>query len=390
MKIKFSIKAAVLALSTIAALSSMSPASYAFPYQPELPVPETLFHAGRRDNLESDIRAGQLSADVWKNSIFGATNYDLPDYRKGLYGGETVASVNLYFLEQLFEGSEPWIMMIHLPRECRTNQATFFPDGFKMQINSDGSSNPFALWFRDHGEKYKDVKDFCIKDGAWQEGSPYSVKDASPGDHEIDVKCEPALNEFISRRENRVIFDEYNYLPAWYIRDPSCVARIDGTADQLFGALAANVGSPLYQFVENLFGPDSEKSTPVLGSTFFVLKVLAESSRLTPTAKPWLLKVQTDLAGYIPDYSPPEKPKLLSVDDNYYILSRAFGSAARAIADGSVGTFQANLKSWLSKATQEIGAACHGGKGGHVPKDRYQGCVATHATLSAELLAVLK
>lgn len=377
------------ALVATAALLLASPRAYAH-HGVELPVPETLFHAGTRTNLEANIRNGQIAHDVWTNFIFGATNYDLPDYRKGLYGGETIGSVDLYFQEQLLEGIEPWIMMIHLPLECRTRAASFVPNAFATKVDprADASDNRFALWLKQHPEKYADARNFCVENDYWKEGSPYSLKDAGPEDREIDLKCEPALSEFISLKENRVIFDEYNYLPAWYIRDPSCVAKIDGTADEFFDALAANVGNPDYEFVENLFGPDSEKPTPVQGSTFFIMKVLAETSRLRPNAKPWLMKTQKELAEYIPDYQP--IPSLWAGNDNYYILGRVFGSAARAIAENRVSAFQNQLKSWITKATREIGASCHGGKDGHVPKERYQACGDTHFRLTNELMNILK
>ena len=87
-----------------------------------------LFHAGFRPFLEGDIEANGISEDVWKSAIFGTTNFDLPEYRKGLYGAMNWSGTSLYSLYQFIGGREPWVMVIKVKKSCMENESMFNSD----------------------------------------------------------------------------------------------------------------------------------------------------------------------------------------------------------------------------------------------------------------------
>ena len=309
-----------------------------------------LFHAGRYDVLKQNIAAGNIPAPAWQTAIFGkSTNFDLPDYRKGLYGAETVAGVNLYLMYQLLAGHTPWVMVIDVKKTC-----------FSSSYDSSYSvtEGPFAKWILQNANEAELKR--CREGNTWNLGTFFDVSRDSAAN-----LCVGVLERFLRDQRTSIAYDLVNP-DSWYIRDRKCIAKIEGTSDEALRALLENrIGSPRQSRVENWYGDSFLPGSFYAGNTIYLLRVLASSHHLRES-------VFEDLDGFKAEidaiYTPSENPRSLRLDrnlDNPKIVSLFLSSLLLEIRKGpdQVKKWQIALQVLLNDLETAFGKSCHGRHG---------------------------
>jgi hypothetical protein len=320
---------------------------------------ERLYHAGHRELLMQNIEARTVPALAWKNAIFAAkTNFDLPAYRKGLYGAESVAGTNLYLTYQLLAGRTPWLMTIGLKKEC-------LPKSYDSSFSVE--SGAFATWFQEHVSEIDAAS--CQIGGAWNLGTFYDVSE-SPGLN----RCVSELHHFLNDQQIPIAFDLVNN-DSWYIRDRSCISTIEGTADENLRALLDNrIGSPEASRLENWYGDNVEPGSFYAGNTIFLLSLLAESQQLHTSLIPRLDSLKAEIDTWYPRAEQVRELKLDRALDNPRIVSLFLTSAMIAIRNDNVKAWQADLRALLRALVKAFGESCHGRHG--VAAEHQRTCLA--------------
>ena len=309
---------------------------------------EQLFPGGDLALLKANIKQGTISSRAWREAIFAKkTNFDLPDYRKGLYGAETVAGTNLYLMYQLLAGHQPWMMTIRVNANC-------------LPLSYDSSYSLTEGVFADWAKKTVSPAEFksCAEGSSWNLGTFYDVS-ADPDANE----CVGHLERFLTSRKTPIVFDLVNR-DSWYIRDRSCISKIEGTADQNLRALIDNkVGDPLGSRLENWYGDEVLPGSFFAGNTIFLLRVLADSHRTGEL----LLNELDGLKSEIDDWYPPlETPLSLKLDrnaDNPRIVSLFLASAMLELRSGGMTKWRSDLQILLNELVKSFGKSCHGRHG---------------------------
>lgn len=348
-----------------------------------------VFHAGFRPFLDADIVANGVSEDVWRSAIMGATNFDLPEYRKGLYGAMNFSGTSLYTLYQILGAREPWVMAIQVKKSCLSGAAMFDSD---YSIRLKGGGGRFSDWYVKHRIKYKSLEKFCIEEFgemlSWKEGARYSVSDQDAVTQEETKRCTPVLNDFLDQEKIKLVFDAVNE-DSWYIRDRECIGSITGTPDQLLDLLFANqIGDDDNDVLDNLFGDEAKAGSFFAGSTIMVAKILAETSRLDAAHASSFGQLIQKTNSYI---GKDTEGKQLSLDrntDNPFILRHLLLAASGSISAKRTGELQKRLAMRLEELTQVLGNSCQGAHG--VSGERRAECSATTSLETKKLIDLLR
>lgn len=358
--------------------------------QADVTTTRTLFHAGARQYLEEDIRANTIPQDAWDVHIMGGkTGFDLPEYRRGLYGAETVAATGLYATYAFLEGKEPWVMMIKVRGECLDKDHVFSAD-YDVKASPTALDNvDFNNWYWAHQAELQSITAQCLDGGSWKEGAAYNMSLANKTVLNDTLTCTPVLNRFLNETHRKVVSDIENN-SSWYIRDRSCIESITGTPDQLFTAIADNaVGDPEEYMWLNLLGDGIDPSEDSSGTTYIVLKVLAETTYLDE-AHLSVLKQVVDKFNGVSESDIRKSRDHLSFSthsDHDIFLSAAYRAAIRAVREHKVPAFQAKLKSLLREFLVQAGKACKGHQG--VTKENQRACEVTAQSFGPKLLRFL-
>lgn len=348
-----------------------------------------LFHAGFRPFLDGDIENNGISESVWQSAIFGKTNFDLPEYRKGLYGAMNFSGTSLYVTYQLLGGSEPWVMAIQVKKSCLNETSTFDSD-YSVQLKGNGGR--FSNWYVKHRAKYKSLETLCLQKFGelmnWKEGAPYSVSEHDALTQKETKECTPVINDFLNEEKIKVAFDVVND-DSWYIRDRDCIESIKGTPDQLLEMLFANqIGDDDNDVLDNLYGDEFKSGTFFTGSTVMVLKILAETTLLNSAHLARLSGLIQRTTMYLGKET---EPKVLSLDsktDNPFILRHALTAVVGALSTNHVAPFQDQLRARLVDMTQTLGAACQGAHG--VKPEKKSECSRANTSEAKKLMDLLQ
>ena len=179
-----------------------------------------LFRAGSRATLNRDIEARTVPLDEWNKYVMGQTHFDLPEFRKGLYGAETFAGVGLYLLYKVLDGQKPWISRIHVKKSCLTRDSIF---------NSDytvGDESRFSRWYLKYRSRFYSLESECLhkdwKPWEWEQGALYDIKDHDEETQRLTALCAPVIDQFLKETNVKLAFDLVND-QSWYIRDRDCI-----------------------------------------------------------------------------------------------------------------------------------------------------------------------
>jgi hypothetical protein len=353
-----------------------------------------LFHGGKRAYLEEDVRQKGISPEVWDKFIFGKTNFDLPDYRKGLYGADDMGGTSLYTTYNLLAGQEPWVMLIKIKPSCAVNPGFYYTDYTISQAKAKDASM-FSKWFlnklnyADATSKQKIELDMqeCSKEliinndppvayRIWNESIFYSMNKHSVEEQTQTLRCTAYLNEFLLETKIKLVQDNVNGEDgSWYIRDRNCIENISGTPDELFRAISQNqIGNKQTALDQNLFGDLVEPGHFPAGSLYIFLRVLAETSLLKAENTKLLNKIERamDFDHKNPKARDQEIIHLFEKQEFAFntfrhvnlFVSMAVRAAKQAIKSNQVTAFQKQLAELLTQLRVQHGEACRGGEGG--------------------------
>lgn len=335
---------------------------------------QRLFHAGNRSYLEDDIRQQTIPQDVWDKVIFGTSDFDLPEYRKGLYGAETLSGTSLYATYKILAGVEPWVMVINVKPECLTHE-NLFEAYYQVAPAGTGNNLLFTQWYRKNEESLKPLEATCttMNDSwkYWTEGVLYSLNAASPEDQLLSKTCAPVLNQFLNDSKIKVVGDNANP-DSWYIRDRSCIESIKGSPNDLFTLLLENKLGPEY-LEQNIFGNTAEPGTYTAGSLYIIMRVLAETTLLDKAHLEGIDSIVKNLSYSKQEILEKRKDiSFASTEDSGYLFSALLRATQKAIRTNNVAAFQKNLLTLLNPLVKDHGRVCHGKLG--VSKEYLASC----------------
>ena len=342
-----------------------------------------LFHSGTRAHLDEDIKAGTIPQMAWDDFVMGKTNFDLPAYRKGLYGAEALSGTSLYSLYATLAGDSAWVMRIHVKPECVTKDAVFSEE---YSVSDDpAKGGRFSRWYHLRRDQYRALEKDCLTAGFWEEGSQYDASQADPETKRLTNLCTPVLADFLDTTGVKLVFDTVND-NSWYLRDRSCIASLSGSPDELFDAiLDGKVGDERDDFVTSFYGDGVQPGTFFSGNTLLFLAVTAETARLKPAALPLLSKLDQTLTSAINgDKRPSAKLRLDNNGDNLVLLRLAVRAVKQNIQRGSTATLQATLTAFLEEARTRLAKDCDGKHG--VRQEKRASCDAATGALSRKLV----
>jgi hypothetical protein len=262
---------ALIWLSLVAA-TAFSGSAWAYAFR--LP-PEVLFHAGSRTPLSQDVQAHEISQSVWDQFIMGnQTTWKLPSHRRGLYGGADLAVVARFATGGFGLGKRNWAIAVRLRETCR--QDARVDSGV---YNLDDHSR-FAQWFERTGLKGSPLADHCTgkRTGeahfSWHPGTDYSL-DSSSRQRQYSELCSPVIERYMNEMNIGVVQDQ-EWEESWYVRDRSCIERIEGTPDDLFRII--------FEGQINIFGHqyDSEDLRPEANLSLLIQALACARSHRVP------------------------------------------------------------------------------------------------------------
>ncbi|HWU42560.1 MAG TPA: hypothetical protein VN132_03945 [Bdellovibrio sp.] len=333
-----------------------------------------LFHAGERKYLEQDIRDKTIPQDVWDHVIFGKTDFDLPEFRKGLYGAEVLVGTSLYSTYKLLEGHEPWVMAIQINPRC-LEKNKYYESYYTVNVKTPGENSVFEKWYWQQHKENPQVEQ-CLEAPSdegiayWPPGKLYSKGSSSDSQSEVesrkDKMCQSALDQFIRDMDIKIVGDIAND-NSWYIRDRSCIESISGTPDELFKMMVTNqIGNPEDLATTNLFGNNEAGVFPT-GNIYISLKVLAETTLLNQENLEFIDQFLQNLESS--DNATLEKSEKLRLSFSttsfgHVFLIEALQAAKSSIRAKQVSLYQSKLKDLLGNFVKESGEACHGNANG--------------------------
>lgn len=185
-------------------------------------VPRYIFHFGKKSILDADVRDRGIPEDVWWNVIFGKDDrWKLPRYRRGLYGTDRAFRADAFANRQ-----EPAVIRVEIREECRNPKSVATTLGLTRDPR-------FVLWKRSHPEWDAGA---CADASGKLATRLYAKFDKGEPEERI-VRCEGLVDAFLVDAKIRVVQDEA-VEASWYLRDPKCIATIEGTDRELFAMMA--------------------------------------------------------------------------------------------------------------------------------------------------------
>lgn len=189
-------------------------------------VPKALYHFGSYEPLMKDVAARTVPERDWSRYIMGdETRFGQKIYRRGLYG-TAHPGFSSYFGDRLLENEAvraPWMIRIAVKDECRReeplNLATLYLDPrvvralatFRDPEFPDAASFHSGCYHIDDDSE-EEIADFEMVTG---------VAPATP--------CEAMADRIFRTLKPKIAVDSI-WHQSWYIRDRSCIERIDGSA----------------------------------------------------------------------------------------------------------------------------------------------------------------
>lgn len=184
--------------------------AYAIINQDEI-VPKNIYHLGKREVLDKDIKARTVPKEDWDKFIMGdSTTFELAPSRRGLYGTSTL-DTNTFINEAMIE--------IAIKDECRqpTRVATL------LNLHEDPR---FVKWYKTNKDSMS-IEEFSQVCGMID----YQKYD--------DPRCEKLVTDFLDSHKIAVIQDHI-IKKSFYIRERSCIETIRGTPEEIIDIFATN------------------------------------------------------------------------------------------------------------------------------------------------------
>lgn len=211
----------MLLFTLILALSSLAA---------ELP-PKVIYHVGHREFLLENDRAGTIPEAVWNESIMGRkTRYGLVPFRRGLYGGESFDTLELYANLLLGrprgEVRTPWVMKITLKDECRQPAA----------VSNFSTDEKYLAWLLKNFDQVLKNTEFCVNRKAEDCGEVISGAQNVAGGREENA-CDDLLQSYLDEAKPRVVKDE-EWKGSWYLRDRACIEKVEAGDGAVLETLA--------------------------------------------------------------------------------------------------------------------------------------------------------
>jgi hypothetical protein len=224
-------------------------------------IPEYLYHYGKKEILDLDIKERNVPKDAWDKFVMGGTStWGLKGTRRGLYGTIGIDTNN-------FGGdSANWLMRIKVKPECREPGAT-------ADLSKITKDPRFKKWYAKKKHEIK-LSEFDSKCHLAEADEEEMVKGYT------DVRCETIMNDFLASAQIKVLHD-YMVRRSFYLRDRSCIETIEGTPDEWFNILSTNIG-----LWKNRCGDSADDTLPGL-----LLQTMALSQlEVSPEVKDKLLQ----------------------------------------------------------------------------------------------------
>jgi len=204
--------------------------SAALAFAQDLP-PKTLFHIGHKEFLLEDAALGKIPDAVWEKQIMGpSTRYGLVPYRRGLYGGEDLDSLELYanllLGSQSGQARKPWVMKITLKDECRQPGA----------VTDLATDDRYLDWLLRNISGLLAAASPCLNNAA--EG----CQDLIGGTQGIaygreENTCDDLLQGYLAEAKPRVVRDA-EWDGSWYLRAQSCIEKLEASPSAVLEMLA--------------------------------------------------------------------------------------------------------------------------------------------------------
>lgn len=226
-------------------------------------VPEYMFHFGLQKYLVEDAELNKIPDYAWDNFIMGdKTRFKLPKVRRGLYGGNDINYISEYASKcGPTNNGKPWMMVIHIADECQDYKTLghiadvmndgHFKDWYKENMNPGTIYRKTDRRHKSYDREYKvllggngkvlfrDVKDFSKSAyGTKKPRKPvlpnikYHKYYTIPQNAELHKAHEFVLQKYVEARGFKILINE-NTPSSWYVRDQSCIEKIDGEAAEV-------------------------------------------------------------------------------------------------------------------------------------------------------------
>jgi hypothetical protein len=206
-------------------------------------VPDVLYHFGQRQHLVEDARADTIPETVWNTIVMGgASKNRLHPFRRGLYGTTHPAFADNF---------GPWFMAVRVKEACRRPEAVAVPSTLHRDAR-------FERWLDSTPDRpFRDPSEFSAR--CHRAASPpeeaagrlfLSVQNVVGEEEPKEGPCERALQRLYDDAGVKLVLDEawleqryigINLLTrvSWYLRDRSCIDRIDGEVADIVPMLAS-------------------------------------------------------------------------------------------------------------------------------------------------------
>ena len=170
-------------------------------------VPSTIYHYGKKEHLDEDIKARTIPPYVWDKFIMnGESRFSLHSSRRGLYGTSGL-DTNWYG----GNGYE-WLMQIEIKPECRKPKRV-------ADISVLDKDKRFISWFAKSSYPTDIKKSFATR---------CNMGDKLNLPEQI---CEDIVTHFLDDNKIAIVHDHVEN-KSFYIRDRSCINTIRGTPEE--------------------------------------------------------------------------------------------------------------------------------------------------------------
>ncbi len=197
---------------------------------PLLP-PKTMLHVGQKAHMLENGRQGTIPEETWNRYIMGReTRFGLVPWRRGLYGGENLDSLELYATAYL--GSRngtpktPWLMRITIKDECRKPEA----------VTDLANDEKFLGWLFENTHRLVKNYSYCLNLKT-QDCGELIVGTQPVSNGREENLCDDLMQELILGTKARVVRDT-EWFASWYLRDRSCIEKLEAGPDVVLQALA--------------------------------------------------------------------------------------------------------------------------------------------------------
>ncbi len=263
--------------------------------------PKLSYHFGEQKYLLRNAKIDEVPEEDWKTHIMGeGTTYDLPNVRRGLYVGTDLTTIS-HYTPNCGTGKTPWVKAIHLKEECRDPKVVGdisnlssdkrFKEWFDKQFNKEELAklilNSPVLQRASDCEKVLGSYDQFVDSAFEYSGRPrirYHKWHKIQGANEHTEVHEYVIDEWIKFNGFRVMLnDNAHEKPSqqWYIRDRSCIEKIDGTPEEVL-RMVADRSDFFFSFRQVRDGA-REKIVDDYDSTATIfLRALSEAESLDP------------------------------------------------------------------------------------------------------------